>query len=164
MADLFRQSIGMKNLKYCAAVGGFATLRMRHAPCGYTKYSCVFHTSTCQKISRRPLLLIESELPDTLLFRGAAWDKCKMESGKFPAARHEGLTSNENIRLTAGPRMLYTDTGGPQPVRLQENPPSQKFRREEKCERKPSGFPFAFHHPPQRQNCKIIIQNSILQF
>ena len=30
MPDLFRQSIGMKNLKY-------------------TKYSCVFHTSTCQK-------------------------------------------------------------------------------------------------------------------
>ena len=90
MPDLFRQSIGMKNLKYCAAVGGFATLRMRHAPCGYTKYSCVFHTSTCQKISRRPLLLIESELPDTLLFRGAAWDKCKMESGKFPAARCRG--------------------------------------------------------------------------
>ena len=71
MADLFRQSIGMKNLKY-------------------TKYSCVFHTSTCQKISRRPLLLIESELPDTLLFRGAPWDKCKMESGKFPAARCRG--------------------------------------------------------------------------
>ena len=65
-------------------------MRMRHAPCGYTKYSCVFHTSTCQKISRRPLLLIESELPDTLLFRGAPWDKCKMESGKFPAARCRG--------------------------------------------------------------------------
>ena len=42
--------------------------------------------------------------------------------------------------------------------------PSQKFRREGKCERKPSGCPFAFHHLPQRQNCKIIIQNSILQF
>ena len=41
---------------------------------------------------------------------------------------------------------------------------SRKFRREEKCERKPSGCPFAFHNPPQRQNCKIIIQNSILQF
>ena len=90
MPDIFRQSIGMKNLKYCAAVGGFAALRMRYAPCGYTKYSCVFHTSTCQKISRHPLLLIESELPDTLLFRGAAWDKCKMESGKFPAARCRG--------------------------------------------------------------------------
>ena len=63
MPDLFRQSIGMKNLKYCAAVGGFAALRMRHAPCGYTKYSCVFHTSPCQKISRHPLLLINSELP-----------------------------------------------------------------------------------------------------
>ena len=106
MADLFRQSIGMKNLKYCAAVGGFAALRMRHAPCGYTKYSCVFHTSTCQKISRRPLLLIESELPDTLLFRGAAWDKCKMESGKFPAARCRGGDSrarhctSKSYRLT----------------------------------------------------------------
>ena len=62
--------------------------------------------------------------------------KCVAGSGMpFPATRHEGLASNENIRLTAGPRMLYTDTGGPQPVRLQENPPSQKFRREEKCER-----------------------------
>ena len=91
--------------------------------------------------------------------------KCVAGSGMpFPATRHEGLASNENIRLTAGPRMLYTDTGGPQPVRLQENPPSQKFRREEKCERKPSGCPFAFHHPPQRQNCKIMLQKLILQF
>ena len=48
--------------------------------------------------------------------------------------------------------------------RLSKNLSSRKFRREEKCERKPSGFPFAFHHPPQRQNCKIILQNSILQF
>ena len=91
--------------------------------------------------------------------------KCVAGSGMpFPATRHEGLASNENIRLTAGPRMLYTDTGGPQPVRLQENPPSQKFRREEKCERKPSGCPFAFNNPPQRQNCKIMIQKLILQF
>ena len=62
--------------------------------------------------------------------------KCSAGSGMpFPATRHEGLASNENIRLTAAHLMLYTDTGGPQPVRLQENPPSQKFRREEKCER-----------------------------
>ena len=33
--------------------------------------------------------------------------------------------------------------------------PSQKLRREEKRERKPSGCPFASNHPPQRQNCKI---------
>ena len=91
--------------------------------------------------------------------------KCSAGSGMpFPATRHEGLASNENIRLTAAHLMLYTDTGGPQPVRLQENPPSQKFRREEKCERKPSGCPFAFHNPPQRQNCKIMLQNLILQF
>ena len=62
--------------------------------------------------------------------------KCSAGSGMpFPATRHEGLTSNENIRLTAAHLMLYTDTGGPQPVRLQENPPSQKFRREGSCER-----------------------------
>ena len=48
--------------------------------------------------------------------------------------------------------------------RLSKNLSSRKFRREEKCERKPSGFPFAFHHPPQRQNCKIMIQKLILQF
>ena len=41
---------------------------------------------------------------------------------------------------------------------------SQKLRREEKCERKPSGFPFASNNPPQRQNCEIMLQNSILQF
>ena len=46
----------------------------------------------------------------------------------------------------------------------QKNRPSRKFRREEKCERKPSGCPFAFNHPPQRQNCKIMLQNLILQF
>ena len=28
---------------------------------------------------------------------------------------------------------------------------------------KPSGCPFAFHHPPQRQTCKIMIQKLILQ-
>ena len=49
-------------------------------------------------------------------------------------------------------------------VRLSNNLPSQKSRREGSCERKPSGFPFAFHHPPRRQNCKIILQNFILQF
>ena len=48
--------------------------------------------------------------------------------------------------------------------RLPKNLPSRRFRREEKCERKPSGFPFAFNNPPQRQNCKIILQNFILQF
>ena len=63
MPDLFRQSIGLESLWYCAAVGGFAALRMRHAPCGYTKYNCTFQTSPCQKISRHPLLLINSELP-----------------------------------------------------------------------------------------------------
>ena len=42
--------------------------------------------------------------------------------------------------------------------------PSRKFRREEKCERKPSGCPFASNNPPQRQNCKIMLQNLILQF
>ena len=35
----------------------------------------------------------------------------------------------------------------------------RKFRREEKCERKPSGCPFAFNHPPRRQNCKIRCYN-----
>ena len=48
--------------------------------------------------------------------------------------------------------------------RLSKDLPSQKFRREEKCEREQSGLPFAFHHPPQRQNCKIMLQNLILQF
>ena len=31
-------------------------------------------------------------------------------------------------------------------------------------ERKPSGCPFASNNPPQRQNCKIMLQNLILQF
>ena len=43
--------------------------------------------------------------------------------------------------------------------RLSKNLPSRKFRREEKCERKPSGCPFAFNHPPRRQNCKIKCYN-----
>ena len=47
---------------------------------------------------------------------------------------------------------------------LLKKPPSQRFRREEKCERKPSGFPFALNNPPQRQNCKIMLQKLILQF
>ena len=51
-AGLSPQLIGLKILKYCAAVGGFAALRMRHAPCGYTKYSCNFQTSIWNKIPR----------------------------------------------------------------------------------------------------------------
>ena len=43
----------------------------------------------------------------------------------------------------------------------QKKLPSRKFRREEKCERKPSGCPFASNNPPQRQNCKIMLQNFI---
>ena len=28
-----------------------------------------------------------------------------------------------------------------------KKPPSEKLRREEKCEREPSGFPFTFNNP-----------------
>ena len=44
--DLFRQSCGLKSLKYCAAVGDEGALRMRHAPCGYIQDSCTFQTLT----------------------------------------------------------------------------------------------------------------------
>ena len=36
------------------------------------------------------------------------------------------------------------DMRRPQTVK---KPPSEKLRREEKCEREPSGFPFTFHNP-----------------
>ena len=49
-------------------------------------------------------------------------------------------------------------------IRLSKNLPRRKLRREGSCERKPSGFPFAFHHPPRRQNCKIMIQKLVLRF
>ena len=42
--------------------------------------------------------------------------------------------------------------------------PSRRFRREEKCERKPSGCPFASNNPPQRQNCKTELQNTFCNF
>ena len=61
--DVFHRSIGSKSLRYCAAVGGFAALRMRHAPCGYTKYICTFQTLSRQKISRRMLSLNRAVLP-----------------------------------------------------------------------------------------------------
>ena len=40
-----------------------AGLRMRHTPCGYTKYSAAFDASIGRKISRSQLLPIYSELP-----------------------------------------------------------------------------------------------------
>ena len=53
-------------------------------------------------------------------------------------------------------RPVKTNEGhGLSPGRLSKKLPSQKLRREETCERKPSGRPFASNHPPQRQNCKI---------
>ena len=67
--------------------------------------------------------------------------------------------------LPAAAGMIIVQRRGAAPRRrLSKNLPSRKFRREEKCERKPSGFPFAFNHPPQRQNCKIMLQKLILQF
>ena len=67
------------------------------------------------------------------------------------------------FRCITQPRPVKTNEGhGLSPGRLSKKLPSQKLRREEKCERKPSGFPFAFNNPPQRR--KIILQNFILQF
>ena len=62
-ADLLSQYCSLKNLKYCAAVASTAGLRMRHTPCGYTKYSCVFQTLSCGKISRCCLLPNYAVLP-----------------------------------------------------------------------------------------------------
>ena len=62
-ADLLPQSCGLKTLEYCAAVGDNGALRMRHTPCGYTKYSAAFDASIGRKISRSQLLPIYSELP-----------------------------------------------------------------------------------------------------
>ncbi len=49
-------------------------------------------------------------------------------------------------------------------VWVSKNQSSRRFRREEKRERKPSGCPFAFDHPPQRQNCKTELQNTFCNF
>ena len=60
------------------------------------------------------------------------------------------------FRCITQPRPVKTNEGhGLSPGRLSKKLPSQKLRREETCERKPSGCPFASNHPPQRQNCKI---------
>ena len=60
------------------------------------------------------------------------------------------------FRCITQPRPVKTNKGhGLSPGRLSKKLPSQKLRREEKRERKPSGCPFASNHPPQRQNCKI---------
>ena len=44
---------------------------------------------------------------------------------------------------------------------VKKNCPAERVGRKE---RKPPGCPSTFDHPPQRQNCKIMLQNSILQF
>ena len=49
-------------------------------------------------------------------------------------------------------------------VWVSKNQSSRRFRREEKRERKPSGCPFAFNNPPQRQNCKTELQNTFCNF
>ena len=82
-----------------------------------------------------------------------------------PAAGGLHLTENsqschseERSDVGISGKMLHRHSG------LLKNQSSPKFRRERSCERKPSGFPFASNNPPQRQNCKIMLQNSILQF
>ena len=82
-----------------------------------------------------------------------------------PAAGGLHLTENsqschseERSDVGISGKMLHRHSG------LLKNQSSPKFRREGSCERKPSGFPFALNNPPQRQNCKIMIQKLILQF
>ena len=113
MPELFRQSIGMESLWYCAAVGGFAALRMRHAPCGYTKYNCTFHTSPCQKISRHPLLLVESELP-YIIAKNRAGDNT--ENRRTDAKRaeirtkiqiHRKFTAHFAVRIAESTKIWY---------------------------------------------------------
>ena len=82
-----------------------------------------------------------------------------------PAAGGLHLTENsqschseERSDVGISGKMLHRHSG------LLKNQSSPKFRREGSCERKPSGYPFASNNPPQRQNCKIMLQNLILQF
>ena len=69
----------------------------------------------------------------------------------------KGLFDKLTVRL-AGRYISFLRNG------LAKKLPSRRFRREEKCERKPSGFPFAFNNPPQRQNCKTELQNTFCNF
>ncbi|WP_418487659.1 hypothetical protein, partial [Faecousia sp.] len=68
----------------------------------------------------------------------------------------KGLFDKLTVRL-AGRYISFLRNG------LAKKLPSRRFRREEKRERKPSGFPFAFNNLPQRQNCKTVLQK-VLQF
>ena len=77
-----------------------------------------------------------------------------------PAAGGLHLTENsqschseERSDVGISGKMLHRHSG------LLKNQSSPKFRREGSCERKPSGYPFASNNPPQRQNCKIMLQN-----
>ena len=72
---------------------------------------------------------------------------------ELPVVSFRGAKRRGNLR-----EMLHRHSG------LLKNQSSPKFWREGSCKRKPSGFPFASNHPPQRQNCKIMIQKLILQF
>ena len=46
----------------------------------------------------------------------------------------------------------------------EEKEHSRRYRREGKCEREPSGFPFAFDHPPQRPRSQNKTRFCILRF
>jgi len=57
LADLLPQLCSLKASKYSAAVADKGGLRMRHTPCGYTKYSFGFQAFICAKISRNPPMI-----------------------------------------------------------------------------------------------------------
>ena len=82
-------------------------------------------------------------------------------------SRARRLRASPTIRVSAescSNRFSCSRFRGQENPRLSKNLHSRKFRREEKRERKPSGCPFTSNNPPQRQNCKIMLQNLILQF
>ena len=68
-------------------------------------------------------------------------DKNSSTMTKFRSLRRRSQCDNDK-QLSRSP--ILENRGAAQTVK---ELPNERFRREEKCEREPSGFPFTFHNP-----------------
>ena len=159
-------------------------LEQTHINMAITKISAMLYTGKIRTlrfatVDRSPhcvqMHYIQNELRRMMDLSAVTIENYVVENGKLTKlspeliylSKHLGELSRRMNENVDGRKCIRNPQDGIFPILRSEivkNLPSRKSRREGLCERKPSGFPFTFNNPPQRQNCKIMLQNLILKF
>ena len=70
-----------------------------------------------------------------------------MPSSRRERSFNQGMSSVMELNISIRYCRQLAVNDRPLPAQTVKELPNERFRREEKCEREPSGFPFTFHHP-----------------